>query len=172
MTEAVQLNQVVDLPDVLVDNHFSLYLPVMPGGGDSDAFWVRNMTAVLPGRSNAVTKVDLHRISVNYANRQKYSHTFSANFIDTADRKILNALKLWQGRITDPRTGLPNPKQTYVVDGQVMIYGAANEIVEKRTFYNLFVNAVNDTPLNGASENAPLTFGVNFTYDYWLSDDE
>jgi hypothetical protein len=172
MTDAVQISQVVGLPDVLVDNHFSMFFPILPGGGDTEAFWIRNMTGILPGKSNAVTKVDLHRHTANFANRLKFGHTFQANYLDTGDRKVLKALQLWQKQCTDPQTGLPNPKETYVADPKVIIYGADNNPVETRTFYNLFVSAVSDVPLNGASENAPLIFPVTFTYDMWLSDDE
>jgi hypothetical protein len=168
MTEPVQLSQVVELPDVLVDNHFSLYIPIVPGGGDSDALWVRSMNGVLPGQSNAVTKLTLHRLDTHYANRKKQPQSFRATYVDMSDRKVIDAFKNWQAQITDPLTGLPRPRDTYQVKGEITLFGADNQPVEIRDFYRLWVSDVQDSGLNGQSENNPLQIQVTFTYDYWL----
>lgn len=167
MPGAVQLSQVVTLSDVLVDNHFSFWISAIPGG-DSDAFYIRNMTASLPGDENAVTKVTLHRHDVNYANRRKFTQRFTATYIDTEDRKILTGLKLWRAAVTDPITGLPAAKAAYARIAQVAIYGSYGTTVESREYVNIWPSKVNDVPLNGSSENAPLTFSVEFTYDMWV----
>jgi hypothetical protein len=163
----IQLSQVIDLPDVITDNHFDLFLPFIPGGGDADQFSVRNMTAALDGKSHGTTKITLHRQDVNFANRAKFPQTFQATYIDSTDRKVLSAFENWENQITDPNTGLPRPKSFYTVDGNLHVYDSNNRVVEKRVYKNLWVSNVTYSQLNGNTENSPLQISATFTYDYW-----
>jgi hypothetical protein len=163
----VLLPQVLTLPDVLVNNHFSLLLPDIPGGGDTEAFWVRNMTAVLPKKSHGVTKAVLHRHSVHFANRQDFGDSFTATFMEMADRRILRALRGWQNLIVNPQTGIPFPKIAYARIGKIEVYNALNIPIESRTFFGIWPSEVSEIQLDGASENTPITVSVTFTYDAW-----
>lgn len=167
MTTPVQLGQVTGLPDVLTLDHFSLRIANLPGGGDGQSLEILNMTAVLPGRSNNVIKTELHKHSHHQAGKMVMPYSFQASFVDTAQRKVITALKNWQARQTDPATGLGRPRSDYTTTAVVSIFGADNSIVEQRTFYNMWVAAVQDISLNG-QQNSALQVNVTFQYDYWL----
>jgi len=167
MASPIELTQVTSLPDVLLQDHFSLLIPAMPGGGDARTFEIRNMTATLPGRSNNVVAVELHKHKVHYAGKRIYPHTFSSQFVDTSDRKILDGLLDWQNMMTTQDTGLPRPKEDYATTGVITIFGADNRPVDTRTFYGLFPSNVQDIALAGAT-NSPIQVQVSFNYDYWM----
>lgn len=162
----IELTQVASLGDVLLQDHFDLIIPAIPGGGDGQSMTIRNLTASLPGRSNTAIAVELHRHKVHFAGKRTYSHSFTATYIDTADRKVIDALINWQNQITDSASGLPRPKTDYATVGVVNIYGSNNSVVETRTFYGLFISSIGDINLSGAN-NAPMEISVTFNFDYW-----
>jgi hypothetical protein len=163
----VVLGQVLVLPDVLTNNHFSLSISDLPGGGDAEAFRIRNMTAVLPKKSISVTQAVLHRHKVHFPNRQDFGESFTATFMEAADRKIMNGLKGWQATIINPQTGLPFPKALGVRNGAVEVYNSANLVAERRTFFNMWPSDIAEIALDGSTENAPIVISVTFTYDAW-----
>lgn len=162
----VTLQQVVSLPDVLLQDHFDLLIPNPPGGGDGEALMIRNMTAVLPGRSNRPIPVELHRHKTFYGGKRDYGNSFSASWVDTTDRRVINTLKSWQDLITDPTTGLPLPKTVYNTTATITIYDASNAPSELRTFHGLFIVSLEASNLSGSS-NQPLPVSATFSFDYW-----
>lgn len=162
-----ELGRVAALPDVVLMDHFDLIIPNVPGGGDSEGLTIQNMSAVLPGRANAAIPIELHRHRIHQPGKRTYGHSFQAQFVDTAERKVINALSAWQDRITDRVTGLPRPKADSMTTAVARIYNADNSAYEERTMYGFFVTNVPDIALNGSS-NSPAIFAVTFNYDYWL----
>lgn len=167
MSRPIELDQITSLPDVLLQDHFNFLIPNIPGGGDGQTLTIRNMTATLPGRANNVIPLELHRHKTHYSGKRIYRHSFQAQFVDTADRRVLQALLNWQNQMTEESTGLPRPKEEYATTGVVTIFGADNTAVEERTFYGLFVSDVADIALSGQS-NAPIQVTMTLNYDYWM----
>lgn len=164
----IEMGQVTSIPDFIQTDHFSFLLPVIPGGGDSEAFHIRNLTAVLPGKSNQIVSAVVHRIQINRAGRLVFPHQFQATYIDTPDSKIIQGLRNWQALNTDPETGLPNPSQLYMTTGMALIYGPDNKVIERREFQNLWVPNVADLSLGG-DQSAAARFQVTFSYDAWFA---
>lgn len=163
----VELNTVTSLADVILLDHFELIIPAVPGGGDGQSLNIRNMTAVLPGRSNPAIPVELHRHKVFFGGKRVYgNNSFPASYIESSDHKTFDAFLNWQDQITNPNTGLPNPKSQYATTGVIQIYDSNNEVIDRRTFYGLWVNNVQDVTVNG-SQNAPMVIQVTLNFDYW-----
>lgn len=168
----VELSNVISLPDVLLTDHFDLNIAAPPGGADGQSLLIRNMTASLPGRSNSIIGVTLHRHKVNYAGRRTYPGSFQASFVDSSDTLVLDGLRAWQDQITDQATGLPAPKSNYATTATVTIYNANNMAVEQRTYYGLWISAISDISLTGGEgSGSSVQVSVTFTYDYWLPKD-
>lgn len=163
----VQLGQVTSLPDAQLVSMFNFTIPVVPGGGSSDALLIRNLTAVLPGRSHEVIKVELKRHVTHQLGKQKFNNTFNARFIDTKDCEVIKACKQWQANIIDPATGLPFEKANYRTTGIATLFGADRKVIETRTFFGLALASVGDVQLDGASESL-VNYDLQFVFDYWL----
>jgi hypothetical protein len=165
---AVELSQVISLPDVLLGDHFDFTIPNIPGGGDGQTLMIRNMTAQLPEQGNNPIPVELHRFKTHFAGKKDWGSSFQATFVESADLKVIDAIKNWQNQMTDPDTGLPKPRKNYVTTAVVKIYDSENKPAEQRTFYNLFVSKMDSVPLDG-SANSPVRITVTLNYDYWVS---
>jgi len=163
----VEIGQVTGITDFLQPDHFSFLIPVLPGGGDSEAFHIRNLTAILPGRANQVVQGEMHRFKINRAGKPIYQHTFTATYMDATDKKILDGIQAWQNMVNNPETGLPNPSDMYMTTGLAMLYDMNNRVVERREFHNLWISNFQDLSLDGASASM-ARFSIQFTYDYWL----
>lgn len=162
---AIELSQVVSLPDLLLTNHFSLMVPNPPGGGDGNKLFVQNMSAVLPGQSNTVVALDLHRFKTHFAGKRQWGNEFVAEYVETSENAVFSAFKKWQDMQTHADTGLPMPKAGYTTQGVVTLYDADNNAAESRTFYGLFVKAIGNISV-GETEG-PVKVSVTFNYDYW-----
>jgi hypothetical protein len=163
---AVELAQVTSITDFIQTDHFTLELPALPGGGDRDAFVIRNLTAVLPGRSNQVVKGEIHRFTINRAGKPIWPQEFQASYMDTPDKKILSGIQNWMNLNSDPETGLPQTAARYLTTGVVVLYGMNDAEFERRTFHNLWLSKLADLNLNGATPGM-ANFNLSFTYDYW-----
>lgn len=163
---AVELAQVTSITDFIQTDHFSLELPALPGGGDREAFIIRNLSAVLPGMGNQVVQGEVHRFKINRAGKPIWPQTFQAAYMDTADKKILDGIFGWMALNSDPETGLPMSAASYLTSGIVVVYGMNNEVLERRTFHNLWLSNLADLALNGATPGM-ANFNLTFTYDYW-----
>ena len=166
----VTLDEIVKVSDVFWADHFDFVIPNLPEGvaGNSNVLKVRNIQAILPGRSNVVDSVIAHRHKANFAGKVEYDNNFPATFFESADAAIFNILLGWQEAIIDPASGLPmGPKSSYAVTAYAQLYDSNNVAREKRVFRNLWVNKVKQVDLNGA-EGKIIKVSCEFTYDLWL----
>lgn len=162
----VELGSVTSITDFLQTDHFSFELPMLPGGGDREAFIIRNLSAVMPGRSNQIVSADIHRFKINRAGKPIWPQQFTANYMDTVDRKIIDGIYNWQALNNDPETGLPRPSSEYMTAGVAVLYDMENKEVERRVFKNLWISAVADVALNGAQPGM-INLAITFSYDFW-----
>lgn len=163
---AVELSQVTSIADFIQTDHFSLEIPAMPGGGDRDAFTIRNLSAVLPGMSHQVVSGDIHRFKINRAGKPVWPQSFQAAYMDATDRKVLDGIHNWMALNSDPETGLPQPAASYLTTGLVVVYDMDNKELERRVFHNLWLSNLADLQLNGAQPGM-ANFQLTFSYDYW-----
>jgi hypothetical protein len=163
----VELGQVTSITDFLQTDHFSFELPALPGGGDREAFVIRNLSAVLPGRSNQAVSGEIHRFKIKRAGKPVWNQSFVANYMDTVDRKIIDGLYAWQALNNDPETGLPRPSSEYMTAAVAVLYDMENNEVERRVFRNLWIEKIEDVALNGAQPGM-INLAVTFSYDYWV----
>lgn len=166
MVSPVQLSQVVNIADVLQVDHFSLLIPNPPGGGDGEALLIKNLTAALPGLSTVPITTKLHRHTVHHQSRQEFgSYTIAAQFVESTDRAVIQALIGWHNQKVNQLTGLPNPKSTYATTAYVTVYDSANNPSEERTLINTVLETIQEVSVGG--ESASLKWSAVFRYDNW-----
>ena len=163
---AVELSQVTSISDFIQTDHFSFEIPALPGGGDREAFIIRNLSAVLPTLGHQVVSGELHRFKIHRAGKPDYGSSFNATYMDATDKKILDGIHNWQSLNSDPETGLPNPAATYLTTGICVIYGMDNRELERRVFHNLWLAKADPINLNGATPGM-MNLSLTFQYDYW-----
>lgn len=165
MVSPVELTQVVNIADVLQADHFSLLVPNPPGGGDGEALLIKNMTATLPGLSTVPIMTKLHRHTVHHQSRQEFgSYTMAAQFVESTDRAVIQALIAWHNQKVNQQTGLPNPKSAYATTAFVTVYDSTNNPSEQRTLVNFVLETLAEVALG--SEGS-LKWNATFRYDNW-----
>ena len=96
-----KLDDVIGLPDPLLQYNFDLVIANIPGGADIANFKTKIMTSAIPGMTIEPVVVDLHGFTIEYAGRKQYTRTLPFEILELRDMKSRDALRDWHDMTRD-----------------------------------------------------------------------
>src|SRR3972149_2348875 len=110
------------LPDVFQVWNFDLYVPSMPGGGDSRSLAAKVQTTSVPGVTIEPVVVPLHGVEVVYAGREVFAHTLECTAVEMRDMATRNAIRRWMNFARSQRSNSGSFKTEYAVTVELVLY--------------------------------------------------
>lgn len=160
------IQDVLGIRDPALSYNFSLFLPNIPGSASTRDVTIACQSTSLPGSSLEQVKVDLHGISVVYAGRKTYTHSFNANFLITSDWSIKEKFERWVEFARSWRNNTGSTLAEYSVPAIITLYNDYPAIVKSMRVNNIFPASISDVELDGSQGNA-LFQQVEFHYTDW-----
>lgn len=152
------------LPDPLLSYNFDLIIANVPGGGDSRALTIKCQSTEIPGTQVEDVTVFLHGAELKYMGRQTWTHTLSAQYLETRDMSTRFAIKNWIefGRNIRQNTG--RFKSQYATNADMVLYDDAGNTTRTIRLEGFFPQTLSEASVDG-STSTPVTYPVTFYYD-------
>jgi len=159
------LANVSSIADPAVSWEFDLFLPTVPGSTNTSQLTYRCQTTALPGVAIEPVEVSLHGVTLKYAGRAIYTHTFESVFMEGSDYATRNAFYNWKESIQSWITNTGTLAAQYKVNGQIVVYNSLPQVVRTINIYGMWPETVGDYALDGTASNL-LALTITWQYDY------
>lgn len=160
------LDEVLDVPDPMLNDNFELEITKVPGGGDGRQLRIQCKSGVKPGMTLGEIEVELFGHKVKHAGRKTFSGTMQISFVEAHDGRIVKQLEGWSetARATDTQTG--SFKADYSTTATLTIYDQTGNAALVYEIYGVWPTEVADYQFDG-SGGSNLTNDATFSYDYY-----
>ena len=152
------------LPDVFQCWNFDLYVPSMPGGGDSRQLETKIQTTSVPGVTIEPVIVPLHGNEVVYAGREVFAHTLECTALETRDMGTRNAIRRWMNFARSQRNNSGSYKTEYAVTVELVLYDDVPSPIQSIFLVNGWPSAIADLALDGSFSTAG-SYSFTLSYD-------
>jgi len=152
------------LPDPLLSYNFDLIIANVPGGGDTRALKIKCQSTEIPGTSVEDVSVFLHGVELKYAGRQTWTHTLSAQYLETRDMSTRFGIKNWIEYARNARQNTGRYKSQYATIADLLLYDDAGLVIRTIRMEGFFPQSLQETGVDG-SNSAPVIIPVTFYYD-------
>lgn len=159
------LENIRSLPDPLFTYNWDIFIPNLPGGGDTRAFTWKAVSTTIPARMLEPVNVSLGPAEIKYAGRENYSHSWQVTLHETRDMGSRDALLNWQLIARNNVANTGNYKDVYAPSMQLVLYDDIPQVVRTIVLHGVFPETVDEASLDRASGAVQL--GVTFSYDYF-----
>ena len=159
------LENIRSLPDPLLTYNWDIFIPNLPGGGDTRAITWKAVSTTIPSIMLEPVNVNLGPAELKYAGRENYSHSWQVTLHETRDVGTQLALMAWQKIARDNNTNTGNYKSVYAPSAQLVLYDDIPSVVRTLTLHGLWPETVDEAALDRAS--GAVQIGVTFSYDYF-----
>lgn len=156
-----------NLTDPLRTYLWEMMIPNVPGGGDVDAVRLRCVSSAIPNVASEEIVVDWRAMRFRIAGKLNYSHTITMTFLESADRKILDAFYNWRKLVTNPETGAGVAPSEYKTDIYISLLNTKGEEVVKIKLMGCYPQEMGEIALDMAT-NEIIRPTVTFSYDRWV----
>lgn len=153
------------LPDVLLGYRWTLIIPNIPGGGDTQRLQYQCQTASIPGLTTESVIVTSHGIDLQFAGRETFGGSQACTFYETRDLVIYSTFRNWIQFQRDSEAGTGNYKQDYTTTAQLILLDDQVKEIRRVDFVGFYPGELGEASLDGSS-NSPVTFNVTFRFDY------
>lgn len=144
--------------------NFDLFVPSMPGGGDSRSFSAKIQTTSVPGVTIEPVIVPLHGNELLFAGREVFAHTLEATVLETRDMSTRNAVRRWMSFARSQRKNSGTFKSQYAVTVELVLYDDIPSPVKSIFLESAWPSAIGDLALDGSASTAG-SYSVTFSYD-------
>ena len=161
---AVTLDDVRGSSNPLISYNYDLVIPTVPGGGNGDVLRLHLLNTNIPGFGVEVFESNHHGFVIKHPGKKSYPRVLTAEYEESNDLTVLNAIRGWHDLMVDPDTGIQAPAALYKVDMFLELLSNDKAIAGTVRLRGCFPEEVPDTPLDGATSDA-VRISVNFSYD-------
>lgn len=163
-----KFDDVVALPDPLLQFNFDLIIPQIPGANNYDVrtFKTKIMTTSIPGRTIEPVEIALHGSTIDTAGRVQYTRTLAFEMLETRDMSSRDALMAWH-RLTRNDSSLGEYYANYTTTVDLRLYDDKDRIVRIIRLYNCWLESFDDAGLDG-SASASVTISGTLRYSKYL----
>lgn len=149
----------------------SIAKPAVAIGGSLDSLRFLAKSASLPAQTVADIPVNFRGREVHFAGERSFQ-PWSIEVYNDNDFAVRNAFESWIDTIQNAEStnGTLNPSQ-YQVDMEVAQLDRNDKVIKTYTFYNAWPTNVGQIQLDWDANNSIELFSVDFTYNYWVSND-
>ena len=144
-----KLDDVIGLPDPLMQYNFDLVISNIPGGADTTEFKTKIMTTSIPGMTIEPVSVELHGFTIEYAGRKQYTRTLAFEMLELRDMKSRDALRGWHDLTRDDNS-LGAYFDEYTTEVDLQLYDSKDSIVRTIRLHNCWLESFDDAGLDGA----------------------
>ena len=159
------LQDLRSLGDPLQQWNFDVVFPRFPAAGNARDMTYKAMSTNIPGAGLDKVATDLHGVSLQYAGRAIYTHTWTCTFLETRDMGTRNKFLNWKELARSWTKNSGTYKDVYSTTIQLLLYDDIPQVVRTVLIYGAFPETVGDSPLDGAT-SAAVTTEVTFSFDY------
>lgn len=149
----------------------SIAKPAVAIGGSLDSLRFLAKSASLPAQTVADIPVNFRGREVHFAGERSFQ-PWSIEVYNDNNFAVRNAFESWIDTIQNAEStnGTLNPSQ-YQVDMEVAQLDRNDKVIKTYTFYNAWPTNVGQIQLDWDANNSIELFSVDFTYNYWVSND-
>lgn len=149
----------------------SITKPAVSIGGSLDSLRFLAKSASLPAQTVADIPVNFRGREVHFAGERSFQ-PWSIEVYNDNNFAVRNAFESWIDTIQNAEStnGTLNPSQ-YQVDMEVAQLDRNDKVIKTYTFYNAWPTNVGQIQLDWDANNSIELFSVDFTYNYWVSND-
>lgn len=164
----LQFDQLDQLPDVLLDDRFELFIaPKGDAAGFTEALTLRCQSASMPGTDIEPVMVGLQGHTFHFRGRKMYGGgggQLMVSYVETREGIATRTLKQWQEFIVGSNSGAGAMKKEYATTATLRVYNEGDEIALEAYLENLWPLSVPDIQLNGQAAQVFLV-QASFQYD-------
>ena len=153
------------LPDPLFTYNWDIFIPNLPGGGDTRALTWKATSASIPAVLLESVPVNLGPVELRYAGRENYSHSWPVTLHETRDVGSRAAILAWQKIARDNINNTGNYKEVYAPSMELVLYDDIPAEVRRIVLYGVWPETVDEPQLDRAS--GAVSLAVTFSYDYF-----
>ena len=158
------LQDVRGLPDIFQTWNFDLFLPSIPGGGDTRSITLKTQTTSVPVSTIDPVDVPLHGVNLQFAGRQTFTHTLQMTVLETRDMTTRDAFRLWQEYARSQQSNSGNYKSAYAITAELVLYDDVPSPVKSIFLQGCWCTAVGDLALDGSS-STPGSYEITLQFD-------
>ena len=159
------LADVSSIPDPATSWEYDLFLPAIPGSADTRQLTYRCQSTALPGMALDPVEVALHGVTLKFAGRAIYTHTFESVFMEGSDYATRGAFVNWRESARSWVNNTGTQSSAYKVNAQIVVYNSLPSVVRTVNIFGLWPETVGDYPLDGTASTL-LTLTVTWQFDY------
>lgn len=160
------INDVLSLGDPALTWNFGFFFPSIPGSADTRDITYRCQTVDLPGQSLEAVEASLHGVTVQYAGRKIYTHTFNVVLMETVDWAAREKIVRWQDLARDWRTNSGSNLVEYSTTGLIIVTDNDNTPIRTTRINYVWPESIQEVTLDG-TQSAIVTQQVTFRYTTW-----
>lgn len=165
------LDDVLGLPDALLQDNFNMYFTKAPqiGSADLNAMRLQCMNCVLPGRTLENAPVLVYGYEIRFAGRNTTTHQFQVTYYETKGLSVNRGLDDWAELCRSKRTGHGVPKRLYAGTAVIELLAETGEVAGAIRMFNVFPEVIPEITLDGGATGV-IQMACTFTFDEfdWL----
>ena len=148
---------------------WELFIPNIPGGGDSEflRFHVRNVT--MPGLTLEPIEINWQAHKIKEPGRAPFTQMFTFQIEESEEGKALDLLLDWRNLVLHPETGVGSPSEDIKTDIYLTLLKTTGEEVKKMKIVGCWPQEVADVTLDYMASET-IKIDVSMSYDYWVRD--
>lgn len=158
------LNDVSSVQDPLQTWNWDLFLPSIPGGGNSRELTIKCISSTIPGSAVEQVGVEAHGVKLNFAGRRTWTGTWSATFFESRNSSTRDSFIKWLEFARSWKNNSGAYKADYAVSGELALYDDLPQVVRSIKMLGMFPLTVDDVSLDQSS--GVVTYSVSFSFDF------
>lgn len=162
------LQELRNITSPLLVNAFQLYIPNIPGGGNSKALSLRLTTCSNPVKLTVgVAKLHTKRFYYNFAGALSPTQEINCSFQESVNGTITQSLQNWQQQAVSYSSGYNFAKQNYATTAYLYLIGVDEKFCAEIVMRNFWLSKYEMADLEQDREkNDIVTVSSTFTFDY------
>lgn len=160
------VNEVATVADPALLWNFDLFMPAIPGSGDTRDLTWKCMTTALPGSEIDRVDVQLHGIHFIYAGRRNWSHSFTTGFLEAVNWQTRTKMFNWMESARSWANNSGSEASVYKVNSQIVLYDDVPNVAKTIKVFGMWPQAIADVSLDGSQGSGHVTLEVTWAYDY------
>lgn len=159
------LNDVLSLTDPAQTWNWDIFFPTIPGASNTRELTFKAMTTSIPSAMLEEVPVELHGVSLRFAGRATFNHSFSVQFLETRNHDTREIFSNWREIARSWQNNSGSYASAYKVNIDLALYDDLPQIVRTIRMYGVWPQSIDDISLDGGSSGI-VQVGVTFAFDW------